>query len=124
MYNNGDEEEILLAVLYQRQKLYAKEGQYDTIGNSNPIAIPPPQPTPPSTTKKSNTKRPRPPSTKKKPPPPTKKKSPTSTKKKKIKPTTKKKKKKKNNNKESLPTPKLHNADEETVVTHGNYTPK
>ena len=26
VYNNGDEEEILLAVLYQRQKLYAKEG--------------------------------------------------------------------------------------------------
>ena len=24
----------------------------------------------------------------------------------------------------ALPTPKLHNADEETVVTHGNYTPQ
>ena len=42
VHDNGDEEEILLAVLYQRQKLYAKEGKYDTIGNPNPIAIQPP----------------------------------------------------------------------------------
>ena len=34
VYDNRDQEEILLAVLKQQQKLYAKEGQYDIIGNT------------------------------------------------------------------------------------------
>ena len=40
-------------------------------------------------------------------------------KKKSVKKNTKKKK-----DTTAVPTPKLHNADEETVVTHGNYSPK
>ena len=43
VYNNGDEEEILLAVLYQQQKLYAKEEKYDTLGNPNQPATQQPQ---------------------------------------------------------------------------------
>ena len=65
VYDNGDEEEILLAVLYQRQKLYAKEGKYDTIGNQNQPAIERPQPSPSSTTKKDNNKKKKAPTCKK-----------------------------------------------------------
>ena len=35
MYNNKDSEDVLLAVLRQRQKLYAKEGIHDPVGNPN-----------------------------------------------------------------------------------------
>ena len=112
-YDDGvDEEEVLIADLRQRQKLYLKHQSDDTVGNSKqPATGLPKRTTPPSTTKKANTKRPRPPPSKKKPPTSSKKnstKKKTPTKKKKKTPT---KKKKKKNNKEPLPPPKLKNAE-------------
>ena len=86
-----------------RQKLYAKEGIYDPVGNPNQPAIQQPQLAPPSTTKKDNIKR------------------------KTIGKQTQKKrgeKKTKKTDKTAVPTPKLHNADGNTVVTHGNYIPQ
>ena len=60
MYDNEDKEEILLDKFRKWQKMYAKEGKYDTVGNPNQPAIQRPQPAPPqppSTTKKGNTKK-------------------------------------------------------------------
>ena len=70
-YDDGvDEEEVLIADLRQRQKLYLKHQSDDVVGNSKqPVTT-----TPPSTTKKTNTKLPRPPPLKKKPLPSPKKK--------------------------------------------------
>ena len=60
VYDNEDKEEILLDEFRKRQKLYAKEGEYDTVGNPNQPAIQQPLPTSPqptSNTKKDNTKK-------------------------------------------------------------------
>ena len=103
MYDNGDEEELLAVGFYKRQKLYAQEGIYDPKGKAEQRA-PPPPPKLPSTTKKDNTKKRK--SVQKKTSTPTKKK------------TTKK------TDQTALPTPKLHDADGDTIDTHGNYTPQ
>ena len=105
MYDNGDEEEILLVEFRKQQRLYAREGMYNTEGNPNQPAIQQPHPAPPpspSTTKKDNMKR------------------------KTIQKQTKKKsgkKKTKKTKKTVLPTSKLHNTHGNTVVTYDNYTP-
>ena len=107
MYDNKDEEEILIDEFRKRQTLYAREGIYDTKDNSNRPAVQqpqPPPPKPPSTTKEDNMK-----------------------KQKTIQKQTKKKsgkKKTKKTDKIVLPTSKLHNADGNTAVTHGNCTPQ
>ena len=104
MYDNGDEEELLAVGFYKRQKLYAQEGIYDPKGNAEQRPPPPPPPPPklPSKTKKDNTK-----------------------KQKSVQKNTKTKKKKtKKTDKTALPTPKLHDADGNTIDTHGNYTPQ
>ena len=101
VYDNKDEEEILVDEFRKQQKLYAKERMYDPKGNPNQPAIQRPQPLPPkppSITKKDNIK-----------------------KRKTVQKQTKKKKTKKTD-KTALPTSKLHDTDGDTVVTHGNYT--
>ena len=107
VYDNKDKEEILIDEFRKRQRLYVREEMYDTKGNPKRPAIQKPQPAPPkqpSTTKKDNTK-----------------------KWKTVQKQTKKnggKKKTKKTDKTALPTSKLHDADGNTVVTHGNYTPQ
>ena len=110
VYDDGDEEELLAVGFYKRQKLYAQEGIYDPKGKAEQRA-PPPPPKLPSKTKKDNTKKRK----------SVQKKTSTQTKKK----TTKTKMKTtKKTDKTALPTPKLHDADGDTISTHGNYTPQ
>lgn len=96
--DNKDNEEILIDEFRKRQRLYAREGIFDT--KRNPNRPPIQQPQPPPTTNKDNTK-----------------------KRKTVHKHTKKKKTKKTD-KTALQTSKLHHADGNTVVTHGNYTPQ
>ena len=100
VYDNKDKEELLAVDFRKQQRLYAKEGMYDPKGNPNqpPIQQPqPPPPKPPSTTKKDHTKKWK---------------------------IVQKQTKKKKTDKTALSTSKLHEANGNTVVTHGNYTPQ
>ena len=125
MYNNGtDEGEILRPTMLVRQKHYVRHGKYDpTLPD-----VPPPQLPSSSTTKKDSNRRttthPQPATAKKKKAAQKKSKKKTGakrqvSKKKIVRKTTKKKK-----DTTVGPKPKLHNADDETVTTHGNYSPK
>ena len=105
VYDNTDEEELLAVDFHKRQKMYAKEGMYDLKGN---VIQRPPPPPPPSTTKKDNMKKGE--SVQKQTTKKTKKKT--------------KKTKTKKTDKTALPTSKLHDANGNTIVTHGNYTPQ
>ena len=124
LYDGGDEEEILRPEMRDQRRHYARHGMHDP----TLPAIPPPQPPSLSTTKKDNTRRTttqqQPATAKKKKVPPTKRKKKAVAKHRVIKKKSVKKNTKKKKDTTALPTPKLHNADEETVVTHGNYSPK
>ena len=124
LYDGGDEEEILRPEMNERRRHYARHGMHDP----TLPAIPPSQLPSPSTTKKANTRRTtkkqQPATAKKKKVPVTNRKKKTATKHRAIKKKSVKKKTKKKKDTTALPRPKLHDADEETVATHGNYSPK
>ena len=128
LYDNKDEEDIYLPIMLERQKHYVRHGKYDPTLPQ----IPPPQlPSSSTSTKKDSTRRTstqqQPSTAKKKKAAQSKSKTKTRakrqvSKKKIVKKKTKKTKKKKDET--AVPKPKLHNADDETVATHGNYSPK
>ena len=120
--DNTDEEDILRPEMLIRRRHYARHGMHDpTLPD-----VPPPQPPSSSTTKKDNTRR----KTTQQQPATAKKKKVSQTKRKKklvakrhvIKKKSVKKKTKKKKDTTAVPKPKLHNADDETVATHGNYS--
>ena len=123
-YDGGDEEEIFRPKMNERRRHYARHGMNDP----TLPAILPPQLPPPSTAKKGNTRRTtkqqQPTTAKKKKVPVTNRKKKTATKQRAVKKKSVKKKTKKKKDTTAKPKPRLHNADDETVATHGNYSPK
>ena len=108
----------------ERRRHYARHGMHDP---TTPAILPPQLPSP-STAKKGNTRRTtkqqQPPTAKKKKVPVTNRKKKTATKQRAVKKKSVKQKPKKKKDTTTLPRPKLHDADEQIVATHGNYTPK
>ena len=121
--NDTDEEEILRPTMLVRQKHYVRHGKYDpTLPN-----VPPPQLPSSSTKKDSNSrtsKQQQLATAKKKKAAQSKSKTTTGAKQQATKKKIVRKRTKKKEDTTAGPKPKLHNADDETVATHGNYSPK
>ena len=125
VYDNGtDEDKILRPTMLVRQKHNVRHGKYDpTLPN-----VPPPQLPSSSTTKKDTNRRttthPQSATAKKKKAAQTKSKTTTGVKRQATKKKIVRKRTKKKKDTTAIPKPKLHNADDETVATCGNYLPK